>query len=144
MEWTIWLVVAVALGIAELLSLTFVLLMVAGGAAAAAVAAGLGAPLEIQGLVFVAVSTLSLILVRPVAKKWREGHVNAADSIGLEALKGGPALVLERVDNHGGLVKVDGDVWTARAFDGDQVLEPGEEVNVVEIRGATALVWRQT
>ena len=112
--------------------------------AAAAVAAGLGAPLEIQGLVFVAVSTLSLILVRPVAKKWREGHVNAADSIGLEALKGGPALVLERVDNHGGLVKVDGDVWTARAFDGDQVLEPGEEVNVVEIRGATALVWRQT
>lgn len=144
MEWIIWLLVAIALGIAELITMTFVLLMLGGGAVAAAIAAALGAPLEIQAVVFTVVSLLSLVLVRPAARKWRISHTDPASSIGLEALEGGPALVLERVDNHNGLIKIDGETWTARSFDGEQVLEPGEEVNVVEIRGATAMVWRQT
>lgn len=144
MEWIIWLLVAIGLGIAEIFSLTFVLLMLAGGALAAAAAAALGAPLEIQAVVFTLVSLLALIGVRPIARKMRDSRTDPAATIGLQALEGGSALVLERVDSHNGLIKIEGETWTARSYDGDQVLEPGETVNIVEIRGATAMVWRQT
>ena len=58
--------------------------------------------------------------------------------------RGTHAVVLERIANDEvvGVVKIDGEVWTARAFDEDQVIEPGTRVQVVEIRGATALVTR--
>ena len=49
--------------------------------------------------------------------------------------------MLERVDAHDGRVKLAGEVWTARSYDEDQVLEPGQSVDVMEIRGATALVY---
>ena len=50
--------------------------------------------------------------------------------------------MLERIDNDAGLgrVRLEGEVWTARAYDDDRVIEPGARVHVMEIRGATALV----
>ena len=60
---------------------------------------------------------------------------------GAAALVGAPAVVVERVDVHGGRVKIGGEIWSARALDGDQVLEPGMNVQVAEIQGATALVY---
>jgi membrane protein implicated in regulation of membrane protease activity len=60
-----------------------------------------------------------------------------------KALVGGVALVVARVDGHGGRVKIGGDVWSARSYDGDQVIEEGRQVTVVEISGATALVVAQ-
>ena len=48
--------------------------------------------------------------------------------------------MLERVDRDGGQVKIGGEVWTARAYDEDEVLEPGARVEVMKIEGATALV----
>jgi membrane protein implicated in regulation of membrane protease activity len=50
--------------------------------------------------------------------------------------------VLARIANHEavGCVRIDGEVWTARAYDEDQIIEAGTDVEVVEIRGATALV----
>lgn len=143
MAWIIWLIAAIVLGIAELFTVTFVMLMLAGGAVAAALAALLGAPIEIQTVVFAAVSALGVFVVRPWAKKLRESQTSAERDFGVDALEGAPAKVLEKVDNQHGLVQVSGQEWTARSFDGIQVLEPGEEVNVVEIRGATAMVWRQ-
>jgi membrane protein implicated in regulation of membrane protease activity len=50
-------------------------------------------------------------------------------------------LVLERVDAHSGRVKLGGEIWTARSYDEEQVLEPGQSVDVIEIKGATALVY---
>ncbi|MGH8878660.1 MAG: NfeD family protein, partial [Stackebrandtia sp.] len=108
MAWIVWLAVAVALGIAEMFTLTFVLLMISGGAAAAALAAALGAPVEIQGLVFVIVSTLALIGIRPWAQKLRDNRTGPDSKIGLQALEGAEALVLERVDSQHGLIKVQG------------------------------------
>ena len=66
----------------------------------------------------------------------------AAMRTGTAALVGGRALVLERVDAHGGRVKIGGEVWSARAFMDDQVIEPGTRVEVAKIEGATALVYR--
>ncbi|WP_415645418.1 NfeD family protein [Stackebrandtia soli] len=123
--------------------MSFVLLMLSGGAIAAAVAAAVGAPVLVQGGVFVVVSLFALWGVRPYAKRLRESPEGETDSLGLRSIEGSPAVVVQRVDNRGGLIKLDGVEWTARALEGDQVFEPGEDVNVIEIRGATAIVWRQ-
>jgi membrane protein implicated in regulation of membrane protease activity len=138
----IWIVVAVGLVVAELFSLDLVLIMLAAGALAAAGAAGLGAPLVIQGVVFAVVSVLALFLARPAMRQKMQPD-GEQHRMGIEALKGSPAVVLQQVDEHSGLVKIGGEEWTARAFDATQVLEPGQKVQVIDIKGATALVWRQ-
>ncbi len=141
MAW-LWLVIGVALAVAEMFTSTFVLLMLAAGALAAAAAAALALPLWVQGLVFAAVSAGALVGVRPVIQ--RHVHHNADGTpIGLAAIEGSPALVLERIDTDHGMVKIDGELWSARPYDATQVIEPGERVRVIEIKGATALVWRE-
>ena len=57
-------------------------------------------------------------------------------------MAGKQALVLEEVGAHAGQVKLDGDVWTARPLDVTEVYPPGTTVTVMEIDGATAVVWR--
>ena len=140
--WVIWLIVAVGLLVAEIFSLDLVLVMFASGALAAAVAAGVGSPLLLQALVFALVSVASLVVVRPLAKRKFDVASNSVKH-GIDAIRGADALVLEAVDEHHGLVKIGGEQWTARSFDSTQVIEPGQTVQVVEVKGATALVWRQ-
>src|SRR4051794_14195568 len=123
-------------------SLDLVLVMFASGALAAAIAAGADAPLLLQALVFAVVSVLALVGVRPLAQRRLSTSVPNIKH-GIDAIKGSNALVLERVDDYNGLVKIGGEQWTARAFDSTQVIEPGQTVQVVEVKGATALVWRQ-
>jgi membrane protein implicated in regulation of membrane protease activity len=50
--------------------------------------------------------------------------------------------VLDRVARHEGQVKLDGQVWTARPLNDDEVYEPGDHVTVVRIEGATAVVFK--
>jgi membrane protein implicated in regulation of membrane protease activity len=101
-------------------------------------ASALGLGLAVSSIVFIAASIASLALLRPVAK--RHLRTPAALRTGTAALVGAPAYVLERVDSLGGRVKIGGEVWSARAFFDDQVLEPGTRVEVAKIEGATALV----
>jgi membrane protein implicated in regulation of membrane protease activity len=106
---------------------------------ASAIAAALGAALWLQIAVFAVSSFAALALLRPVAK--RHLHMPHAIRTGSAALVGAQAVVLQRVDANGGLVRIGGEDWSARAFMPDQVLEPGERVEVAEIEGATALVY---
>ena len=104
---------------------------------AALVALG-GGSVELQVAAFVAGSIASLAIVRPIARR----HLRTPPHIrtGAAALIGQSATVLERVDADGGMVKIGGEVWTARAYDEDHVIEPGRRVEVLKIDGATALV----
>lgn len=139
----LWIALAVVLAIAEAFTATFVLIMFAAGAVAAAIAAGLGAPLLVQGILFVSVSVLSLVALRPIIRKHMLPAIAGADeTIGVKALEGAPGVVLEQVTETGGLVRVEGELWTARVFDATQVIEPDERVRVIEVRGTTAMVWR--
>jgi membrane protein implicated in regulation of membrane protease activity len=132
----------VALAIAEMFTATFVLIMFAAGAMAAAGAAALGLPVWAQVLAFGAVSAAALAGVRPlIQKRWHRD--SDAAPVGLAAIEGAAGLVLERVDVDHGLIKIEGEMWSARPYDATQVIEPGERVRVIEIRGATALVWRE-
>ena len=141
MDWILWVVAACALGAGEVHTGSLYLLPFAVGAglAAAVSAAGVGAPLAV--VVFLIVSTIVFGALRPVARHHR--RLPPSIRTGAAALIGHRAMVLERIANGEGVgcVKIDnGEVWTARSYDEDEVIDVGERVEVVEIRGVTALV----
>jgi membrane protein implicated in regulation of membrane protease activity len=138
-DWVVWILVAAAFAVGEVFTLAFLLGLLALAAVAAGVAAALGASVLVQLVVFIAVSIASLALVRPVAK----AHLRTPARLrtGTAALVGDRAMVLERVDDVGGRVRIGGEEWSARAYVDDQVLEPGTRVEVAQIEGATALVY---
>jgi membrane protein implicated in regulation of membrane protease activity len=137
-EWVLWLIIAVAFGAGEVMTAGFFLGPFAVGALVAALVSALGAGLVVSGLAFLAISTAVLVGLRPVAK--RHLRTPAQLRTGTAALVGHTATVVERVSESGGCVKLEGEVWTARPYDDDAVIEPGTRVHVMEIRGATALV----
>jgi membrane protein implicated in regulation of membrane protease activity len=142
MDWIVWLVAACLLGIGEMHQGGFYLAPFAAGAALAAIVSLLGVGVVLSLVVFLAASAIVFATLRPVARRHR--RLPPAIRTGAAALIGRKAVVLERISNDEsvGCVKIDGEVWTARSFDDEEVFDPGERVEVVEIRGATALVMR--
>jgi membrane protein implicated in regulation of membrane protease activity len=136
----IWLIAALALAGAEALTGDLFLLMLGGGALAAAGSSLVVDDLWVHGAVFLVVSVLLLLLVRPVLK--RRFLLGKGLPEPVKALEGKSALVLDRVARHEGQVKLDGEIWTARPFNDDDVYEPGDHVTVVHIDGATAVVQK--
>lgn len=136
--WVWWLIGAVGLGIPLVLTAMPEFGMFSAGAVAAAVVAALGGGSVAQVLVFAAVSVALIAVVRPIANRHRAQSPRFAS--GIDALKGRQAVVLERVDGSGGRIKLAGEVWSARALDADMSYEAGQQVDVVEIDGATAVV----
>jgi membrane protein implicated in regulation of membrane protease activity len=137
-EWVLWMIAAGLLAVGEMFTLGFFAGPIAVAAVLAAVVALAGAGVAVQWIVFIAASLGSLLLLRPIARR----HLRTPAQIrtGTAALIGAPAIVLERVDDRGGQVKIAGEVWTARSYDEDQSFEPGARVEVMKIDGATALV----
>ena len=138
--WVLWLIAAVVLGVGEIATMGFFLAPFAAGALVAALVAAAGAGTAITLIVFLLVSIAALAALRPIARSHRKQP--ASLRTGTAALVGRKAMVVERIANDEGVgcVKLDGEVWTARAYDDDDVIEEGRRVHVVEIRGATALV----
>ncbi|WP_327011915.1 NfeD family protein [Dactylosporangium sp. NBC_01737] len=137
----VWLVVGAALIVAEIFTTTFVLLMFGLGAFAAAGAAALGAGVPVQAAVFAVVSALSFLAVRPTLTRYMRRDVRDTQ-MGVEALEGSMALVIEAVDHDSGQIKIDGEMWRARPYDATQTFAVGDRVRVIEIKGATAMVWK--
>ncbi len=138
--WVLWLVLGCALGAGELHTGGFFLAPFAIGAFAATLLSLAGVPTAAAVIVFLVASALVFLTLRPIAKSHR--RLPPSIRTGAAALIGRPATVLERIANHEGVgcVRIDGEVWTARSYDEDEVIDAGERVEVVEIRGATALV----
>ena len=140
--WILWLVAACALGLGELRRGGLYLVPWAAGAALAAVMSLLGVAFLLCAIVFVIASGIALVTLAPVARRQR--RLRAAIREGSAALVGREAIVLERIANYEGVgcVKIGGEVWTARSFADDEVFHAGDHVEIVEVRGATALVTR--
>ncbi|CAL9403175.1 hypothetical protein SUDANB120_01500 [Streptomyces sp. enrichment culture] len=136
--WVWWLIGAVGLGIPLVLTAMPEFGMFAVGALAASATAALGGGIVAQVLVFVIVSVALTAVVRSIANRSR--HQRPQHRSGIDALKGRTAVVVERVDGSGGRVKLAGEIWSARALDADAAYEPGSQVDVVDIDGATAVV----
>jgi membrane protein implicated in regulation of membrane protease activity len=140
--WVIWAIAAGAFAVGEMLTMGFFLAPLAFGAALAALVDVAGGGSIASWVVFLVASLATLGLVRPIALR----HLREPPQIrtGAAALVGKEAIVLERIANREGVgcVRIDGEVWTARAYDEDQVIEQGTPVQVVQIKGATALVMK--
>jgi membrane protein implicated in regulation of membrane protease activity len=139
-DWLLWLILAVVFGVGEILTLGFFLAPFAGGATVAAVASAAGMPFVGSLAVFLVISVVLLAALRPLARSHR--RMPPALRTGTAALVGKNATVLERIANDEGVgcVRIDGEVWTARSYMDGETYEAGRQVQVVEIRGATALV----
>src|SRR3954469_14432624 len=140
MDAWVWIVIACVLAVGEVLNTSFYLAPFAVGAAVAALAAALGLGAAGSGVIFLVASIGVFLFVRPIARR----HLTMPPQLrtGTAALVGRTALVVERIANDEGVgcARIEGEVWTARAFDEDRVIEAGEKVQVIAIRGATALV----
>ena len=139
--WVAWAIVAVGLAVGEIFTPgLFFLGPVAVAAVASAIVAAIGAGPAIQVIVFAGASLASLAVLRPLAR----AHLRMPPALrtGTAALVGARAVVLQRVDENGGRIRIGGEEWSARAYVPDEVFEPGAQVEVARIEGATALVYR--
>jgi membrane protein implicated in regulation of membrane protease activity len=139
--WLAWALVAVFLAVGEIFTPgLFFLGPIAVAAVGSLVAAAAGAPVWLQVVVFGGGSFASLGVLRPIARR----HLTMPHAIrtGTAALEGAKAIVLQRVDDRGGRVRIRGEEWSARSYMPDEVFDAGAEVEVVQIEGATALVYR--
>jgi len=135
----VWVIVAVALAIGEVLTPgLFFLGPLALAAGAAALAALLGAGTVGSLLVFIVCSIASLLVLRPIAR--RHVRLPALSRTGTDALVGRKGIVTRKVDRHGGRVRIGGEEWSARSYLDDQVFDEGKTVDIIQIDGATALV----
>lgn len=138
--WLLWLIAAVVFGVGEIATLGFFLAPFAGGALVAALLTAIGVGTAVGWAVFLVVAVVLLAGLRPIALAHRRQAPRLRT--GTAALVGRSGMVVERIANDEGVgcVRIDGEVWTARSYDDDDVIEAGKRVQVVEIRGATALV----
>jgi membrane protein implicated in regulation of membrane protease activity len=137
-DWVLWMIAAGVLAVGEMVTVSFFLGPIAVAAVTASIVALVGGPVALQWVVFTAVAGASLLVLRPIAR--RHLQMPAQLRTGTAALVGATAVVIDRVDRDGGTVKLNGEIWTARAYDEDHAFEPGMRVEVMKIDGATALV----
>jgi membrane protein implicated in regulation of membrane protease activity len=139
LSWIVWLIVAAVLGVAELLTTTLAFGLIAVAAVVAAVIGTFHLSLAFQLAAFVIAAGAGLGFVRPIAMR----HLKQPPALrtGTAALVGRSAIVLEEVTEHSGRVRIGGEEWSSRAYDESQVIPVGAKVDVMQIDGATALVY---
>ncbi|MDQ4020509.1 MAG: NfeD family protein [Actinomycetota bacterium] len=137
--WVIWLIIAVVLGVTEIFTLTAALGLLGGAAVIASVFAAMGLPVPLQLLVFALASAAGVVALRPIAARYM--HQPRLQRFGVEALVGATAYVVHEVTGRNGTVRIGGEEWTARALDESLVIPAGAAVDVIQIDGATAVVY---
>ncbi|MCW2794812.1 NfeD family protein [Nocardioides sp.] len=138
-SWEAWLALAILLGIAEMFSLDLILAMLAIGALAGLLAGAVGAPGVLQFLVAAGVSVATLAFVRPPMVK--RLHSGPELHLGHGKLVGQQGVVTERITGlEVGRIKIGGEIWSAAPYDETLVIVPGQTVEVLSIKGATAYV----
>lgn len=138
-SWIIWLIIAAVLGTIEIATTTLAFGLLGAAALIAAGAGFLGGDAAVQFGAFILASGLGLGIARPIAMR----HIRHPPLLrtGTAALVGRTAYVLEEVSNHGGRVRIGGEEWSARPYDETLVIPAGAQVDVLQIEGASALVY---
>ena len=139
LSWIVWLIVAAVLGVAELLTTTLAFGLIAAAAVVAAVIGAFDLGLPLQLAAFVVAAGAGLGFVRPIALR----HIEQPPALrtGTAALVGRSAIVLQEVTEHSGRIRIGGEEWSSRAYDESLAIPIGTKVDVMQIDGATALVY---
>jgi membrane protein implicated in regulation of membrane protease activity len=141
MNTVIWIILAAILGVAEIFTLTAALGLLAVAALAAAAVAALGLGELAQFVTFAVVAVAGLVGIRPLVKRQLRPRYGPQHRFGVAALVGRQARVVQEVTGQAGRVRIGGEEWSARAYDESLVIPAGVTVDVIEIEGATALVY---
>lgn len=139
-DWQLWIVAALVFGALEMKLSGFVTMWFAVGALASALAAGLGLGVNSQLLLFTLVSVALFSASRTIFKR---AFMRSASplKVGVEAMVGQEAVVTESLaDPHGGTVRINGELWTARSLSGP--VAEGERVTVEQVDGLKLWVRR--
>ncbi|WP_374457616.1 NfeD family protein [Nocardioides sp.] len=137
--WESWLALSIVLGVAEMFSLDLILAMLAAGAVVGMVAAIIGLPVAVQVIAALAASVAMLALVRPAFVK--RLHSGPELALGHGKLVGTRGLVTEEISGlSAGRIKAGGEIWSALPYDENLRIAPGETVEILQIKGATAYV----
>jgi len=139
-DWQLWIAAALILGALEIKLSGFVTLWFAVGALAAALVAGLGLGINTQLVLFTLVSVALFSASRTIFKR---AFMRSASPMktGVEAMVGQEAVVTEMLaDPHGGTVRINGELWTARSLSGP--VAEGERVTVEQVDGLKLWVRR--
>jgi membrane protein implicated in regulation of membrane protease activity len=135
----VWLVLGAVLIVVEVLTLTLALGMLGVAALLTAGVAVLGGGLVLQSLTFGAASLGLLVFARPPVQRMLTSRDDG--STDARALSGSTALVVERVTDDSGQVRLNGELWRARPYAGGGPVDAGREVSVAAVEGATLLVY---
>jgi membrane protein implicated in regulation of membrane protease activity len=138
-SWVIWLIIAAVLGTIEIATTTLAFGLLGAAALVAAGAGFLGGGAAVQFGAFVLASAVGLGVARPFAMR----HLRHPPLLrtGTAALVGRTGYVLDEVSDHGGRVRIGGEEWSARPYDETLVIPVGTKVDVLQIEGASALVY---
>jgi membrane protein implicated in regulation of membrane protease activity len=137
----VWLLLGIALIAAEVLSGDFVLIMLGTASLAAALAHQIAGNPAVDLIVFTGIAVGLVSAVRPMLRRRLQAGEHSRTNV--DALRGARAVVVSTVDEHDGRVRIGGDLWSARTYEATQVFEPGTRVIVMDISGATAIVWAE-
>lgn len=139
--WQIWIIAALVLFVVEIATSGFAAVCLSLGALVAAIAAGCGASLTWQVVVFAVASLVALVFFRPVIIRLFHNRKSEERKSGVEALIGREAVVTETIDEVAatGRVRIDGDDWKAVAADSAHI-EKGEKVVVLSIESIVLTV----
>ena len=137
----VWLLAGVGLIVAEMLTLTVVLGLLGVAALVAALVGFLGAPALVQGIAFAGSSVALLVFARPPVQRMLDKGGDSGSRTDARALTGSTAMVIERVTEGSGQVRLNGELWRARPYAGTGPVEPGLPVSVAAVEGATLLVY---
>jgi len=134
----IWFAAIILFAVLEAVTVQLVSVWFVIGSVAGLVSALLGAPIYLQVIISVVVSIIALLVTRPLVKKHIKTNVIPTNA---DRIIGKTGVVTEEIDNSKavGLVKVDGQIWSAKS-EYDELLPPDTSVEVLKIEGAKIIV----
>ena len=137
-----WLILAVVLSVIEIITMGLTTIWFAAGAVVALILSFFATPIPLQVAVFLIVSIVVLVLVRPMAGRYFN---NRTAKTNIDAYVGRKLIVKTEIDNirNTGKIDMDGSTWLASAVRDDDIIHEGEEVVVRQVRGARLIVERE-
>ncbi len=138
----VWLIITVVLSLIEIFTMGLVTIWFAAGAVVALIMSLIGAPIWLQVALFLVVSIVVLVLVRPIATSHFNNRLKKTN---IDAVIGRKLIAKTEIDNlHGmGKVDMDGSTWIAASSMDNVIIHQGEEVKVVEVQGVKLIVERE-
>lgn len=138
--WTAWLIFAGGCFLLEILTEGFLVFWLGvGGLCSMALSFLFPHAYFAQVLTLVIVSIVLILSTRKLTNKFQKKDETPRN---VYTILGKKALVSETIDNlkGKGRIKIDGDMWSARNEDDDEIIEKGSTVEIIRIDGVKAMV----